>query len=119
MGVQALRFGSECEELVDGSHLVRAHGEIDMPTASALECALSDCAEQHPRYLIVDLADVPFMDASGLRVLVSARGRQQKREGELLIAHPSPQVERLLEVARTFTELPLARGLPAPLQRAR
>jgi anti-sigma B factor antagonist len=108
MSVQQLRFESECEELADGSLLFRAHGEVDMATSSALERALVDCAGPHPRCLIVDLADVPFMDASGLRVLLSARTRQQEAHGELLITHPSRQVARLLQVARTFTELPLA-----------
>src|SRR5690242_17128951 len=98
MSVQTLRFDSECEELADGSRLLRAHGEVDVATASRLERALSNCGQQHPAQLIVDLADVPFMDASGLRVLISARGRQQKKHGELLITHASPQVARLLQV---------------------
>ena len=109
MGVQILQFDSECEELADGSRLLRAHGEVDVATASRLERALSNCGRQHPARLIVDLADVPFMDASGLRVLISARGRQQEQHGELLIAHPSRQVARLLDVARTFTDVPPAR----------
>lgn len=104
-----VRFETECEELADNAVIVRAHGELDVATAPVLDRALVDCAREHPSRLIVDLADVPFMDASGLRVLVSARGRQHEDHGEMLIAHPSRQVLRLLEIARRFTDLPLMR----------
>ena len=117
MGVQLLRFETECEELADGSVRVCAHGELDMATASTLERALVDCTREHHSRVIVDLADVPFMDASGLRVLLSAHDRQRKDDGELVITHPSRQVVRLLDVAQRFTKLPLAQGLAPPAGR--
>jgi len=57
------------------------------------------------------------MDASGLRVLLSAHDRQRKDDGELVITHPSRQVVRLLDVAQRFTKLPLAQGLAPPAGR--
>ena len=102
-------FRTECEELSDGSLLLSAHGELDLATASALEQPLLDCIREHPPCVIVDLADVPFMDASGLRVLIAARRRLREADGELLIARPSRQVAWLLEIAGPRTEFRVAR----------
>ena len=102
-------FETEREELADGSLRLYAHGELDLATASAFEEALRDCARRHPARVVVDLADVPFIDASGLRVLIEARRRQHEADGELLIARPSRQVARLLEVAGPRTELRIVR----------
>jgi anti-anti-sigma factor len=110
MAVLLVPFETEREELADGSIRLRAHGELDLATASALEGALRDCIREHPARLVVDLADVPFMDASGLRVLIDARRRQRETDGEFVISRPSPQVARLLKVAGTRTELRVARN---------
>jgi anti-sigma B factor antagonist len=111
MSVCLVPFDTECDELADGSLLLRAHGELDLATASVLERALLDCARDHSTdTVVVDLADVPFIDASGLRVLREARRRQREADGELLISHPSRQVLRLLEIAGTRAELQIAAG---------
>jgi stage II sporulation protein AA (anti-sigma F factor antagonist) len=48
---------------------------------------------------VVDLADVSFMDSSGLRVLVVARNALDERGGEMVIADVSDQLRRLFEIS--------------------
>lgn len=105
MSVQLVPFETELEELEDGSVCVDAHGELDLATASRLEEALEECAREHPRRLVVDLADVPFVDAAGLRVLISAHDRQERDGGEFAIRRPSRPVLRLLELAQPRVHL--------------
>jgi anti-anti-sigma factor len=110
MTTHLVPFETECERLQDGSVRVAAHGELDLATASALGEALEDCTQDHPPRVVVDLSDVPFMDASGLRVLLLAHARQREAEGDLVIAHPSRPVRRLLAIAAERAELPIVAG---------
>jgi anti-anti-sigma factor len=49
-------------------------GEIDMHTVEDFESAVLDQLDQPSvREVLVDLGPVPFMDASGIRVLATAR----------------------------------------------
>jgi anti-sigma B factor antagonist len=105
VSVRLVPFKTEREEVADGSLRMRAHGELDLATASALDEDLIDCDLNQPWHLVVDLSDVPFIDAAGLRVLIRARERLESSGGELLIASPSRQVARLLEVAGKSTGL--------------
>jgi anti-sigma B factor antagonist len=99
VGVRLVPFETELEELDDGSLRLYVRGELDLATASGLEEALLDSARNDPARLVVDLAEVPFMDAAGLRVLIAAQRRQSEAGGDLVIGRPSRQVARLLEVA--------------------
>ena len=107
MTTHLVPFDTECERLHDGSVRVAAHGELDLATASALSEALEDCTQDNPPRVVVDLEDVPFMDASGLRVLLRAHARQREEGGELVIARPSRPVRRLLRLAADRVELPI------------
>lgn len=54
-------------------------GEVDMTTAPRLAQALTECLDQHPEELQLDLAGVSFLSAAGLTVLIQARARAQDR----------------------------------------
>jgi anti-anti-sigma factor len=57
-------------ERVEGSPLVlKVGGELDMATADEFEGALEEALSADPA-LVVDMADVTFCDAAGLRVIL-------------------------------------------------
>ena len=71
-----------------GGHVVVAlRGELDLLYAPAVATALGDLAARRPR-IIVNLAGLEFIDASGMAAL--ARGRRHARNagGDLLLAAP-------------------------------
>ena len=119
VGVRLVPFETELEELDGDSLRLYVRGELDLATASALEEALLDCAREEPARLVVDLADVPFMDATGLRVLIEGQRRQKETGGDLVIGRPSRQVARLLEVAGERARFRIARDEPHSGQRVR
>jgi anti-anti-sigma factor len=49
--------------------------------------------------VIVDVSDVSFMDSSGLRVLIDAATRAREGGGDLIVAHPTPGIARLIEIS--------------------
>ena len=83
----------------DGALVVRLAGELDLNTASRAEQALVDEVGPGARNLIVDLRDLEFCDAAGLRVFVRARRRAHDAGMRLRLVHPTRMVQRLLEVA--------------------
>jgi anti-sigma B factor antagonist len=81
-----------------GGHVVVAlRGELDLLYAPAVAAALGDLAARRPR-IILDLARLEFIDASGIAAL--ARGRRHARDagGDLLLAAPRRPVRRVLTI---------------------
>jgi anti-anti-sigma factor len=77
---------------------VTAHGEIDIHTCGELEQALLGLVDDGVSKLTLDLADVAFIDSSGLRALVVAHKALEENGGSLVVANPSSMAARLLEV---------------------
>ncbi|MGH9027897.1 MAG: STAS domain-containing protein [Acidimicrobiia bacterium] len=73
-------------------------GEVDAHTSTALERAIDQALEAGARTLVVDVAEMSFIDSSGLRVLVQGRRRATEAGGALALRQPSDTVVRLLEL---------------------
>lgn len=96
MSVNALPIDTDCAEQPDGSLLLTVRGELDMATAPVVERALDECLESRSAKVLVDVAEVSFIDATGLRVLNDYRRRLLGSGGDLLLRRPSWQVRRVL-----------------------
>ena len=95
----------------DGAVTVAVEGELDIATAPRLEAALIDVERNGTRELVVDLANVRFMDSSGLRSLLSARRRAEGAGRALRLVNVPPDVARVFDVTgvgRIFDIAPAA-----------
>lgn len=90
---------SAVANFVAASALVVVRGELDLATAPALESALIDVIERGARSLVLDVADLTFMDACGLRVLIAASNRVHSDGGTLSLRAVPKRVRWLLEFA--------------------
>lgn len=81
-----------------GHTVVTLSGELDLVDAAAVATALIAAADREPR-IVVDLARLQFIDASGLAALARARKHARKAGGDLLLAAPRRQLMRLLATA--------------------
>ena len=80
-------FHAEVQPL-DGSVLVRLHGELDMATSPALDQALSSALDGGGTSVVVDLASLTFMDSTGIAVLLGACRRFDEAGGSLVVRSP-------------------------------
>ena len=81
-----------------GGHVVVAlRGERDLLFAPAVATALVDLAARQPR-IIVDLAGLEFIDASGTAALTRGRRHARSAGGDLLLAAPRRPVRRVLAI---------------------
>src|SRR2546423_6094006 len=67
--------------------VVRLAGELDLYNAPALRKALLECVARRPSRLVVDLAEVTFVDSTALGTLIEARARLGSA-GELVLSRP-------------------------------
>lgn len=78
--------------------VVHVKGEVDIYTSPALRTALSDVTGDGCGTVIVDLAEVPFIDSSGLGVLVGALRRVRESDGDLRVVSGHETVVKILRI---------------------
>ena len=86
-----------------GATIVRPSGErLDIEVAADFRAMLLSLIEQGHRRLVVDLADVSFIDSSGLGALVSALKTLKRSDngGDVRLARVQAPVVSLLEIIR-------------------
>ena len=102
---------------IDGCAVVRAGGEIDTHTVHGFHEVATE-AVSLSSHLIIDLAEVTFVDSSGLGGLIVARRGARKRGGSVSLVSPPPVVHRLLGSTRLHDVFPiydsLAEAINAP-----
>jgi anti-sigma B factor antagonist len=99
----------------DGYVTLRVSGEIDLHTAPTLRDSALAALRQHGSTLRIDLREVPFMDSTGLEVLLATRRRAELEGGSLALVGPTPAILRVLEVTgldKLFTITPDESGAP-------
>jgi anti-sigma B factor antagonist len=101
---------AECE----GVPVVEVEGEIDILTAPALASALCD-DHASADALVLDLAKVPFVSSTGLRLIVSVH-RRLSRRGGLALAGLHANVAHVLEIVGLADALLVAADVPAAVR---
>lgn len=78
--------------------VVSLAGELDLYNAEEVRRALLDTLADGAELLVVDLAEVTFIDSTALGVLIEARSRLADRSGFRLAA-PGLETRRALEIS--------------------
>jgi anti-sigma B factor antagonist len=76
--------------------VVAVEGELDLFTAPFLRDEVRDAIKQDGATLVLDLADLSFMDSSGLSVLIEAWRLATSQGGGVTLAAPQAPVARIL-----------------------
>jgi anti-anti-sigma factor len=107
-------------ETLEGVVVARVEGELDMSNASELGASITAKVPSDARGLVLDLADVGYVDSAGIHVFFELRERLRRRGQEirLALAADSP-VATALEYAgvqRTLGAAPTVRDAIEDLQ---
>lgn len=79
--------------------VVKVAGELEFGTAPTLREALLGLSQEGADPVVVDLADVHFIDSSGVSLLVQAKQRIESQGGRFVLRRPAHRVKRVLEVS--------------------
>ncbi|HEY6032185.1 MAG TPA: STAS domain-containing protein [Gaiellaceae bacterium] len=88
------------------AYVVRLGGELDLYNVEQVRTALLDVAGKAPERLVLDLAEVEFIDSTALGALIEARATLPNRRG-LLLAAPNIDTRRALQVSGLDRHLPV------------
>jgi len=97
-----VRNKKECLEIEPCAEglVLHLHGEIDHHSAASLRSLIDEAIlAQKPRQLVMDLADISFMDSAGLGLILGRLSRMQECGGELILHRPSKSAERMIYLA--------------------
>jgi anti-sigma B factor antagonist len=88
----------EIERGKDGTR-VAVEGELDLHVANELREVLAKALADKPGQLIVDLAQAPFIDSSGIATLVEAAKRLRQWSGVIRVENAAEAVRDTFEIA--------------------
>jgi anti-anti-sigma factor len=80
----------------EGTVELRLVGELDLGTAGRLRSAIEETPASAT--VVVDLAELDFIDSSGLHELVLALKRQRAAGGDVVLRRPTGPTLRVLEI---------------------
>lgn len=89
----------------DQGLVVLVTGEIDVSCADELRDAIDSAFEQKLSFVTVDLAQVPYIDSTGIGVLVGAAHRALDEAIEFSVTNPQRNVKRVLDLLGVTREL--------------
>jgi len=78
--------------------LIVLSGEVDAYTCSRFREAMIDVIEDGHPSLVVNMADVEYIDSSGLGTLVGGLKRASERGGKIAIVCNSLQIRKVFEI---------------------
>lgn len=78
--------------------VLRVRGEIDMATCPALRQEIVTQIEQGNHLLVIDLAEVDFIDSTGLGVLIGGLKRTRGRGGDLRVSGVDDRLAKVFDL---------------------
>lgn len=84
------------EAMDNGVAVMRLSGRLDFATAAEARKAFGEAVDAGRQRLVVDLADVDFVDSSGLGALIGGLKTARQAGGDLCIARATSQAQTVL-----------------------
>ena len=92
---------------VGETSIVSVAGDLDVHSAPDLQARLGPLSRQARVRLVVDLADVEFIDSTGLGVLVTTLKHVREASGSLDVVVAAPRVHKVFTLTGLDVVIPL------------
>ncbi len=94
----------EVQEKSHGIKVIRPHGKIvSGPKVMKLKKTINNLIDDGDKELILDFDKVPFMDSTGLGVLIAAYTSIQKEDGKMKLVHVDKKIKDLLTITKLLS----------------
>lgn len=86
-------------------------GDVDMQEVTSFRQTLKSAIAEAQRGVIVELTAVPFMDSSGIAVLIEGLKWSREKAQPFVLAHLSPSVRMVMELSHLDGVFTIAENL--------
>ncbi len=83
---------------VDTTVVLRLEGELDTATARELRAALDSAMAGEATAIVLDLAELSFIDSTGIGVFLAASHQAETRGRSFALRHPVRMVRKVLHL---------------------
>ncbi|WNM32344.1 STAS domain-containing protein [Streptomyces sp. Li-HN-5-11] len=95
--------------------LLTVEGYLDVDTATELQAHLANQLHHGRRHFLLDLSGVPFMDSSGMNIILRVYQEVRDRPGSVHIIAPAPAVRRILDLTGVSITVPVSESVEEAL----
>lgn len=88
------------EERKDRHDILRLKGRLDAASAKEIKSKINELVKDNRVNLVMDLAEIDFIDSTGLGCMVACLRTAAKKDGDIKIAGLQPQVRAIFELTR-------------------
>lgn len=96
------------KEKKDNTSLVLVSGEVDVSNAQELGDILDEALAEGPTVIDVDLSQVPYIDSTGIGILVKSAHLAADKNCTFTVSHPQSNVLRVLTLLGVGSEFNLS-----------
>ncbi len=97
--------------------LVTVEGYLDVDTATEFQHHLANQLHHGRRHFLLDLSEVPFMDSSGMNIILRVYQEARELPGSVHIISPTPAVRRILDLTGVSITVPVSESVDEALER--
>lgn len=95
--------------------LLTVEGYLDVDTATELQAHLANQLHHGRRHFLLDLSGVPFMDSSGMNIILRVYQEVRDKPGSVHIIGPAPAVRRILDLTGVSITVPVSEDVDEAL----
>ena len=100
MGDQSHRQCVKAVRWVNRAAVVDVQGDVDLSRSSEFQHSLLGVMDQKPERIVVNLAEVPYMDSSGVASLVKLLSQSRRQQVGLRLAGLTDRVRSIFQITR-------------------
>ncbi|GAA2293826.1 STAS domain-containing protein [Streptomyces atrovirens] len=97
--------------------LLTVEGYLDVDTATEFQHHLANQLHHGRRHFLLDLSAVPFMDSSGMNIILRVYQEARELPGSVHIISPTSAVRRILDLTGVSITVPVSESLDEALER--
>ncbi|MEU5322635.1 STAS domain-containing protein [Streptomyces sp. NPDC021056] len=95
--------------------LITVQGYLDVDTATEFQHHLANQLHHGRRHFLLDLSQVPFMDSSGMNIILRVYQEARELPGSVHIISPTHAVRRILDLTGVSITVPVSESVEEAL----
>lgn len=103
------------EEIHNQTATLKLEGSFTYTQRKLFQDTLKNLSTKNVEHIVVDMAQVPFLDSAALGLLMITHRQLMADERKLSLAHPQATVRQIIELANLHKTIPLIESTMVPL----